>query len=71
MTKVTKAGQRETKETQRNGKSIKIALKSATAGAVFFAIIDREGPRQIRYAASRSGSTDSSLLESEAGISMR
>jgi hypothetical protein len=27
MTKVGKAGQRETKETQRNGKSIKIALK--------------------------------------------
>jgi hypothetical protein len=29
MTKVSKAGQRETKETQRKGKSIKIALKSA------------------------------------------
>jgi hypothetical protein len=26
MAKVSKAGQRETKETQRNGKSIKIAL---------------------------------------------
>jgi len=31
MTKVSKAGQCETKETQRNGKSIKIALKSAKA----------------------------------------
>jgi hypothetical protein len=34
MTKVSKAGQRERKETQRNGKSIKIALKGAWAGLI-------------------------------------
>jgi hypothetical protein len=35
MTKVSKAGQRETKETQRKGKSIKIALMSDMAGSAF------------------------------------
>jgi hypothetical protein len=71
MAKVSKAGQRETKETQRNGKSIKIPLMSARAGPFLVGIIDREGRRPVRYATSRFGSTDSSLMESEAGTNMR
>jgi hypothetical protein len=41
MAKVSKAGQCETKETQRNGKSIKIPLMSASAGLLFVESIDR------------------------------
>jgi hypothetical protein len=48
MTKVSKAGQCETKETQGNRKSIKIALMSEMAGSVFWGIVDRKAEKGRR-----------------------